>query len=296
MGRSVSRMRFLLLVLAVTISTHGVSQTTSPGEVPGLVPRAESILREVKASVERSEVTVPGAGVALSGILFRPPAGEAPMPAIVVLHGWAESTVPGAPRVEGLARRLADAGYVALALSMRGWPKSGGQDDCGLEQPDDIAKAVDWLASLPGVSANRIGVFGLSQGGQVALLAAARSSRIKAVVAYYPVTDILQWQRTTTRQAIRDYYIPRVCGFGRSRSPVYVADKIGAAVLLVHGDRDTRVPTEQSIMMQQALQKANRTVELQLISGAEHGFDSKQREEAWSLADRFLGTYLRESK
>lgn len=248
------------------------------------------------ATAERSEVTVPGAGVTLSGILFRPPAAAEPVPAVVVLHGWAESNVPGAPRVEGLARRLAEQGYVALALSMRGWPKSGGRNDCGLEQPDDIAKVADWLASLPGVSADRIGAFGLSQGGQVALLAAARSSRIKAVVAYYPVTDIQQWQRTTTNQEIRDDYIPRVCGFGRSRSPAYAADKIGAAVLLVHGDRDTRVPTEQSIMMQQALQKANRTVELQLIAGAEHGFNSNQSEQAWSFATRFLGTYLREAK
>jgi len=287
-----------LLMLLSAISTSTFGQTSSPGEVPPdsvLAPRGEASPKVIDIGVARSEVTMPGAGVTLSGILFRPATVESALPAVVVLHGWAEASVPGAPRVERLARRLAESGYVALALSMRGWPKSGGQDDCGSEQPDDIAKAVDWLASLPGVNADRIGAIGLSQGGQVALLAAARTSRIRAVVAYYPVTDIHQWQNTTDNEGIRKYYIPRVCGFGTSRSPINVAEKIGAAVLLIHGDRDRRVPTEQSVLMQQALQKANRTVDLQLIAGAEHGFDP-QSEQAWALTTKFLATYLAANK
>jgi dipeptidyl aminopeptidase/acylaminoacyl peptidase len=293
------RVTVSLLMLLCAVSTSTFSQTPSPTEAPAdsvLAPRGEASPNVTTTGVTRSEVTLPGAGITLSGILFRPPTLESALPAVVVLHGWAEASVPGAPRVEGLARRIAKSGYVALALSMRGWPKSEGKDDCGSEQPDDIAKAVDWLASLPGVNPDRIGAIGLSQGGQVALLAAARSNRIRVVVAYYPVTDIRQWQRTTTNQGIRDYYIPRVCGFGTSRSPTSVAEKIGAAVLLIHGDRDTRVPTEQSIWMQRALQKANRTVDLQLIAGAEHGFDSTQTEQAWALTAKFLATYLAVNK
>lgn len=241
----------------------------------------------------RYDVTLPGAGVTLGGILFRPAATERRVPAIIVLHGWAEVGVPGAPRVEGTARRLSEQGYVTLALSMRGWPNSGGRDDCGLEQPDDIAKAAEWLASLSGVNPDRIGVLGFSQGGQVALLAGARTKRIKAIVAYYPVTDIQRWGVTTSHSGIRNSYVPYVCEpGGHWRSPVNVAGKIEAPVLLIHGDRDTRVPTEQSLRMQQALQKANRQVELQLIAGAEHGFTSGQNEQAWPLALKFFTTYL----
>ncbi len=244
----------------------------------------------------RYDVTLPGAGVTLGGILFRPPATEGRAPAIIVLHGHAASGVPALPRVEGMARRLSEQGYVTLALSMRGWLPSGGRDDCGLEQPDDIAKAVDWLTSLPGVNSERIGVLGFSQGGQVALLAAARSSRIKAVIAYYPATDIERLRDTTSNARIRDYYIPQVCGLGNWRSPVHAADKISAAVLLIHGDRDTRVPTEQSLIMQEALRKANRSVELQLIAGAAHGFTHSQSEQAWASATKFLSTHLGHGK
>lgn len=242
----------------------------------------------------RYEVLLPGAGLMLGGILFRPATmTERSVPGIIVLHGWAEKGVPGAPRVEGAARRLSEQGYAALALSMRGWPPSGGHDDCGLEQPDDVAKAADWLLSLPNLSPDRVGVIGFSLGGQVALLAAARSSRIKAVAAYYPVTDIQRWRETTSHSAIRDYYIPQVCGTGRSQSPVNAASKITVPVLLVHGDRDTRVPTEQSIRMQEALRKANRDVELLIVPGAEHGFTVSQREQAWASVLEFFSTHLR---
>jgi dipeptidyl aminopeptidase/acylaminoacyl peptidase len=242
----------------------------------------------------RHEVTLPGAGIMLGGILFRPPITGGAVPAVIVLHGWGEAGRPGAPRVEATARRLSEDGYVALALSLRGWPSSGGRDDCGLEQPDDVAKAADWLTLLSGVDPNRIGVLGFSQGGQVALLAGTRTQRIKAVVAYYPVTDIERWRQTTSHSGIRDFYIPQVCGSGRFNSPVHDTDKMSAAVLLIHGDSDTRVPTEQSLKMRDALQKTGRRVDLLLISGAGHGFSSSESEQAWPSVMKFLRAHLGE--
>ena len=232
-------------------------------------------------------------GLTLGGILFRPPAAEGPSPGIIVLHGWAEKGIHGAPRVEGVARRLSEQGYVTLALSMRGWSPSEGHEDCGLKQPDDVAKAADWLLSLPNVGPDHVGVIGFSQGGQVALLAAARSSRIKAVAAFYPVTDIERWRETTSHPVIRDYYIPRVCEMGKSRSPIHVATRINAQVLLVHGDRDTRVPTEQSVRMKEALRKAKQETELLLIPGVEHSFTPAQRDQSWGPVLTFFATHLR---
>jgi dipeptidyl aminopeptidase/acylaminoacyl peptidase len=240
----------------------------------------------------RYEVRLPGASVTLGGILFRPPIAK-PAAAIIVLHGWAPEGVPGAPRVEDWARRLSEQGYIALALSMRGWPPSGGSDDCGEQQPDDVAQAADWLVRLPGVNVDSIGVLGFSLGGQVALLAGARSSRIKAIVAYFPITDIQRWRDTTSNTGIRDFYVPQVCGAGRSNSPVNSADEIRAPVLLIHGDRDTLVPTEQSLKMREALQKANRYVELLVIGGGAHGFTDEQSEQAWSAAMQFFNLHLK---
>jgi dipeptidyl aminopeptidase/acylaminoacyl peptidase len=241
----------------------------------------------------RHEVSLPGSGVTLGGVLFRPASTAKPLPAIIVLHGWARPGVPGAPRVEGTARRLAEQGYVALALSMRGWPPSSGSDDCGTQQPDDVAKAADWLAALPGVNADSIGVLGFSLGGQVALLSGARSRRIKAIVAYFPITDIQRWKDTTSNAGIRNFYVPLVCGTGYGNSPVHVAEQIHSPVLLIHGDRDTEVPTEQSLRMQEALRKADRPVELLVIDGGDHGFRGEQDEQAWSSATKFFNMHLK---
>jgi dipeptidyl aminopeptidase/acylaminoacyl peptidase len=205
----------------------------------------------------RYEVSFAGSGVTLGGILFRPASRLKPLPAIIVLHGWARPGVPGARRVESTARRLSEQGYVALALSMRGWPPSSGWDDCGTAQPDDVAKAADWLATLPGVDSDSIAVLGFSLGGQVALLSGTRSARIKAIIAYFPITDVQRWGDTTSNTGIRYFYVPLVCGTGNQNSPVHVADQIHAPVLLIHGDRDTEVPTEQSLKMQEALRKTD---------------------------------------
>ena len=60
------------------------------------------------------------------------------------------------------------------------------------------------------------------------------------------------------------------------RSPLAQAGRMSAPVLLVHGDADTRVPTEQSVLMRDALAQAGRPVQLVLVPGAGHGFTVDQ--------------------
>jgi len=240
-------------------------------------------------------VTVPGAGVMLSGWLFPPSTPGRAAAAVIVLHGWRPRGAWGALDVADVARELAAEGYAALALSLRGWPGSGGEDDGGLRQPDDISTALEWLASQPGVDPARLGLLGFSQGGQVALLTAARTASVRAVVAYYPVTDIDAWRETTSFPAIRDVYVPRVCtpGGTRTRSPIDRPAFITAAVMLVHGDRDTRVPTAQSVAMADALAAADRRVELVLVPEAEHGFGRREHPDVWRRALAFFAEHLR---
>lgn len=245
------------------------------------------------AAPGRYEVSITGANVVLGGYLFRPDTAE-PRAAVIVLHGWQTTGTNGAAVVEARARRYAEDGYVALALSMRGWPPSGGADDCGLRQPDDVAAAITWLRAQPGVIADRVGIVGFSQGGQVALLTATRDARLAAIVAYYPVTDVATWKTTTTNPDIPGY-VTAVCEPGGAdlRSPVRRAAEIGVPVLLVHGDRDTRVPTDQSRALSAALSAAGRAPELLLVPGAQHGFTAAEEAVARPVVDSFLSTRLR---
>lgn len=245
------------------------------------------------AAAGRFEVTIAADGVVLGGVLHRPDPTN-PRPALVVLHGWLPAGSNGAATVEARAQRYAADGYVALALAMRGWFPSGGADDCGLRQPDDVVRAVEWLRALPGVQADRVGLVGFSQGGQVALLAAARDARVRAVAAVFPVTDVARWKASTANADIPGY-VTSVCEPGgiTPRSPVTRATSIAAPVLLVHGDADTRVPTEQSVLMRDALTAAGRRVQLFLVPGAQHGFTAAEEAMARPVIDAFLAAELR---
>jgi dipeptidyl aminopeptidase/acylaminoacyl peptidase len=243
----------------------------------------------------RFDVRLPGASVTLGGILFRPeiPGGTL-RAAIVVLHGWQAAGTNGAQVVEARARRFSEQGYVALALSMRGWPPSDGADDCGLRQPDDVVRAVSWLASQPGVDPARVAINGFSQGGQVSLLAGARGAPVRAIVAYFPVTDVARWKTTTTHPEIPGY-VQAVCEPGGTtpRSPLLQAATLRAPVLLVHGDLDMQVPTEQSQLMHDTLAALGRSTSLFLVPGAYHGFSQPQEALVRPVVDEFLARELR---
>jgi dipeptidyl aminopeptidase/acylaminoacyl peptidase len=237
---------------------------------------------------DAESIQIDGAGVLLGGYLFRCQEG-APASAVLFLHGHGGDAATMATP----ARLAVQAGYHALALSLRGWRGSTGVDDCGLYQADDTIQALGWLARQPFVDQDRIGLLGVSQGGQVALLAAARAPRLGAIVAYKPVTDIDEWQRSSSRPDIRrDLASLGPAEARRRRSPVDYAAAITAPVLLVHGDADTQVPTEQSLLMQQALRRAGKQVDLRLIAGASHAFGPAGLQLAWTWTREFFARYL----
>ncbi len=103
------------------------------------------------------------------------------VPAVLALHGHGgtgEQVVKG----EGLywyGRVLAEMGYVVLApdigshdLQHEGWSLMG-------ERVWDCLRCIDYLVSLPQVDTQRIGVAGLSLGGETTMYVAALDERVK---------------------------------------------------------------------------------------------------------------------
>jgi dipeptidyl aminopeptidase/acylaminoacyl peptidase len=62
----------------------------------------------------------------------------------------------------------------------------------------------------------------------------------------------------------------------RARSPVYNADKIKCAVLLIHGKDDERVPFEHAKRMRDALEKAGNPPQWLSEDGEAHGFSNER--------------------
>ena len=87
-------------------------------------------------------------------------------PALIHIHGWSEAGIHAGRYSAIYASAFSAArNVVGLGVTLRGWPDTGGENDCGLQQVSDISEIVDWLAIQPGIDPNRIGIVGISQGG-----------------------------------------------------------------------------------------------------------------------------------
>lgn len=155
-------------------------------------------------SVQRSAVKIWSNGVALDADIYRPkdmPAGKR-LPAIVLSHGWGGDKTTG----ERYAAKFAQFGMVSLCFSYAGWSGSAGTVLLAAEQPhldgcnEGFAKvrcvremvdpvewlqnyrsAIDYIEGEPGVDAERIGAWGTSFGGGIAMHCAANDPRIKVL-------------------------------------------------------------------------------------------------------------------
>ena len=220
-------------------------------------------------------------------------------PALIHIHGWSEEGIHTGRYSAIYARAFSAArNIVGLGITLRGWPDTGGENDCGLQQPSDISEIVDWLAVQPGIDPDRIGIVGISQGGQVGLLAAAINRNIKSVVAFAPLTDVTTWHESTdlTEDMINEY-VNGTCsapGTKADRSPIFVAEEIEANVLLLHGEADERVSVTQSIAMHESLLAAGGNSTLITIPNAPHDPSAPEWDElatlerVWSWLDENL--------
>ena len=103
--------------------------------------------------------------------------------AVILVHPGHGSRIS----LDGQARLFANHGYGVLTYDRRAIGESTGDlvTSGWLDAPDLVA-IVDWVAQRDDVDPNRIGVFGSSIGGGVALRAAAVEPRIAAVIADGP--------------------------------------------------------------------------------------------------------------
>jgi pimeloyl-ACP methyl ester carboxylesterase len=138
--------------------------------------------------------------------------------AVVLLHGSGSTRA----NVLGHAAALASRGYGVLLLDARGHGKSGGREmDFGWFGDADIAPAVEYLRAAPDVTGDRIGLVGMSMGGEEAIGAAAAMPQVDAVVA-----------EGVTGRVGADWLPLRPPGIGRSFSTLFywVQDTTTAAL------------------------------------------------------------------
>ena len=133
------------------------------------------------------EAFIPARGFTLGSTVTRAIKAPARAPAVVLVPSSTtqdrDGTLYGTPVLGRLAGALAEAGFVVVRYDKRGLGQSGGRtENAGVaEFAEDVTQIVEWLRRRRDVDGDRIAVVGYGDGASVALSAAARLNRIKAV-------------------------------------------------------------------------------------------------------------------
>ena len=209
------------------------------------------------------------------------------LPLIVLPHGGpAERDNPG---FDWWAQALASRGYAVLQPQFRGsdgfgWDHlSAGFGQWGRKMQTDLSDGVHELAAKGIVDPARVCIVGASYGGYAALAGVSLQTGVyRCAVSIAGLSDLrrqLGWTRSREQKSnsrtLR--YWDRFMGADSPNdpaldliSPIKHVDKIEAPVLLIHGSDDTVVPFEQSRLMAEALQRAQKPVELIRLKSEDH--------------------------
>ncbi|MEO5922631.1 MAG: prolyl oligopeptidase family serine peptidase [Bryobacteraceae bacterium] len=230
-------------------------------------------------------------GVMIPARLFKPANARPGGPAVVFVHGAGylqnvhKYWTPNYPREFMFHHFLMEHGYTVLDLDYRGsagygrdWRTAiyrhmGGKD---LEDNVDGAK---WLVETQGVDPKRIGVYGGSYGGFITLMAMFTTPDVFAAgAALRPVTDWSHYNHgytsniLNTPQADDEAY--------KKSSPIFFAEGLKGALLLLHGMVDTNVFFQDTVRLTQKLielRKENWSVQFYPVE--DHAF---VRPESWA--------------
>ncbi|MBA3641854.1 MAG: S9 family peptidase [Acidobacteria bacterium] len=173
---------------------------------------------------------------------------------------------------------LASRGYVVLDVDYRA--SSGyGRDwrtaiyrHMGGKDLEDIVDGAKYLVEKEGVDAKRIGVYGGSYGGFITLMAMFTTPDVFAAgAALRPVTDWARYNHGYTSNILN---IPQKDADAyRKSSPIYFAEGLTGALLILHGMVDVNVHFQDSVRLAQRLIELRKeNWELAPYPVEDHGF------------------------
>src|SRR5215470_3167047 len=208
-------------------------------------------------------------GKKLEAISFRP-AGNGPFPAVLLVPGYQRTARDLVP----LGVRLANSGFVALAVTQPGFGKSEGPADfVGPKTIAALTVAYRRLQRQPFVDPARMGIYGYSRGGMAASLLVLDIDDVKAAVFGAGVYDFKRAYDDSTLPGVRANMMAET-GLTKEaiavRSSVLRMDRLHCPVLILHGERDVNVPVSQAKLLRDRLTQLHKDFEIKLFPNREH--------------------------
>jgi dipeptidyl aminopeptidase/acylaminoacyl peptidase len=280
--------------------SFGAPPEVYAGPIDSMTP-----LTHVNASVhpfwgDAKSVHVESDGLNVQGWLL-PPKDVAPgrrYPLVVIAHGGPSgAVVPSWPT--RWTAVLPSRGYFVFLPNFRG-SYGGGEaftqgnvKDFGYGDLRDILAGLDEVLKTEPIDPDRLGIAGWSYGGYMTMWAVTQTRRFKAAVAG---AGIMDWQSYYGQNRIDTWMLPF---FGASvyddpwiyarSSPVTFIKAVKTPTLVLHGDRDSEVPTPQGYEFWHALRTLGVPTELVIYEGEGHGIRKKEHRQ--DLMERSLGWF-----
>jgi dipeptidyl aminopeptidase/acylaminoacyl peptidase len=229
-------------------------------------------------------------GAPVEGILVKPPGYRpgTPLPLVVWLHGGPAYSWGLGGHLGDWTQLLAANGYLVLLPNFRG--SSGyGMDwmmanvrDWGDGPLADVMGGVDHLIEAGVADGQRLFLGGGSFGGYLSFWTITRTDRFRAAFVRAGMADLASEYALTDEPSYlvgywgaTPYDEPELY---RDASPLTWADRVKTPLLIIHGERDARVPLEQGLRFHDALRHHGSPVEMVVYPGEGHsvrGYDHR---------------------
>ncbi len=171
---------------------------------------------------------------------------------------------------------LAQKGFVVAVVDNRGTGARGEEMKkqtyltLGKQETEDQISAAKYLSSLPYIDARKIGIFGWSYGGFMALHAILQGNDVfAAAISVAPVVNWKWYDSIYTERYMRTYQ-ENAAGYD-DNSPINYADRLKGDLLLVHGMGDDNVHFQHTAEMANALIMNNKQFETYFYPNRNHG-------------------------
>jgi dipeptidyl aminopeptidase/acylaminoacyl peptidase len=225
-------------------------------------------------------------GLKNDGVTITPPGGvDGPNATVVLVHGGPYGRSGLSPHCSPLdwGQWLACAGYTVLMPNYRGGMGRGQafaaavRHDVGGAEAQDVLAMVDAAVERGIADPQRLGIGGWSQGGFMTAWAVTRTTRFRAGVMGAGISDwgaMSSLSDLPTFESVlvddRPWDGPGPHDFAR-RSPISYAASRETPLLILHGQKDVRVPIGQATAFHRALRGQDVPVELVSYPREPHG-------------------------